>query len=103
MDTDPEDVKSLSDGLVKACYGTYQSHAIRYRRIKIQSTAESKSILKRLVGQAYKDLQVSQFKTCGSARDKRCQETSSPYKARDKMKICQEKSAVKLSNHSVKI
>ena len=37
MDTDPEDVKSLSDGLVKACYGTYQSHAIRYRRIKIQS------------------------------------------------------------------
>ena len=37
VDTDPEDVKSLSDGLVKACYGTYQSHAIRYRRIKIQS------------------------------------------------------------------
>ena len=36
VDTDPEDVKSLSDGLVKACYGTYQSHAIRYRRIKIQ-------------------------------------------------------------------
>ena len=37
VDTDPEYVKSLSDGLSKACYGTYQSHAIRYRRIKIQS------------------------------------------------------------------
>ena len=40
MDTDPEYVKSLSDGLVKACYGTYQSHAIRYRRIKLQSDSE---------------------------------------------------------------
>ena len=40
VDTDPEYVKSLSDGLVKACYGTYQSHAIRYRRIKLQSDSE---------------------------------------------------------------
>ena len=40
VDTDPEYVKSLSDGLVKACYGTYQSHAIRYRRIKLQSHSE---------------------------------------------------------------
>ena len=39
VDTDPEYVKSLSDGLVKACYGTYQSRAIRYRRIKIQSNS----------------------------------------------------------------
>ena len=39
VDTDPEYVKSLSDGLVKACYRTYQSRAIRYRRIKIQSNS----------------------------------------------------------------
>ena len=39
VDTDPEYVKSLSDGLIKACYRTYQSHAIRYRRIKIQSSS----------------------------------------------------------------
>ena len=35
-----EDVKSLLDGLGKACYGAYQSHAIRYRRIKLQSDGE---------------------------------------------------------------
>ena len=39
VDTDPEYVKSLSDGLIKACYRTYQSLAIRYRRIKIQSSS----------------------------------------------------------------
>ena len=54
VDTDPEYVKSLSDGLVKACYKTYQSRAIRYRRIKIQSSSGVSIYSKAPSSRAYK-------------------------------------------------